>query len=151
MPASAQHRSAGNWSITPSSTSSSAINTRTFTGTGPIGDVALALFDKRAEAGAADAADGFDRFIDQHRKLLIYHGFSDPALTAFRSIMLYEDLAHRTGGGIEELQENVRMFLVPGMRRWSGAEHVRHADGIGELGGARHRAGCDHRHQVRQR
>jgi feruloyl esterase len=95
-------------------------NTRTFTGTGPIGDAALALFDQRTEAGDADAADGFDRFIDQRRKLLIYHGFSDPALTAFRSIMLYEDLAHRTDGGIEELQENVRMFLVPGMHHCGG-------------------------------
>jgi feruloyl esterase len=95
-------------------------NTRTFTGTGPIGDAALALFDKRTDAGDADVADGFDRFVDQNRKLLIYHGFSDPALTAFRSIMLYEDLAQRADGGIEELQENVRMFLVPGMHHCGG-------------------------------
>jgi feruloyl esterase len=96
-------------------------NTRNFTGTGPIGDAALALFDKRTEAGDADAAAGFDRFIDKNRKLLIYHGFSDPALTAFRSIMLYEDLAKRTeDGGFQELQENVRMFLVPGMHHCGG-------------------------------
>jgi feruloyl esterase len=95
-------------------------NLRNFTGPGAIGDAALALFDQRTDAGDADVADGFDRFIDKNRKLLIYHGFSDPALTAFRSIMLYEDLAKRADGGFEELQENVRLFLVPGMHHCVG-------------------------------
>jgi feruloyl esterase len=97
-------------------------NTRTFggPGTGPLSDATLALFDRRTEAGDADDPAAFDRFIDQNRKLLIYHGLSDPALTAIRSIMFYEDLAQRADGGFAELQENVRMFLVPGMHHCSG-------------------------------
>jgi feruloyl esterase len=77
-------------------------------------------FDARTEAGDADNAASFANFIRQDRKLLIYHGFSDPALTAFRSIMLYQDLAQRTRGGIDELQENVRLFLAPGMHHCGG-------------------------------
>jgi feruloyl esterase len=87
---------------------------------GPIGARALDLFDARTEAGDADDPARYAPFIHQNRKLLIYHGFSDPALTAFRSIMLYQDLANETHGGIAELQENVRLFLVPGMHHCSG-------------------------------
>jgi len=87
---------------------------------GPIGDRALNLFDARTEAGDADDPANFAAFIHQDRKLLIYHGFSDPALTAFRSIMLYQDLAKGTHGGIDELQENVRLFLAPGMHHCGG-------------------------------
>ncbi len=86
---------------------------------GPIGDAALNLFDARTEAGDGDDPAKFAEFIRQDRKLLIYHGFSDPALTAFRSIMLYQDLAERNRG-LDELQENVRLFLVPGMHHCSG-------------------------------
>jgi feruloyl esterase len=62
----------------------------------------------------------FDRFIGQNRKLLIYHGLRDPALTAIRSVSFYEDLAQRTEGGYPELQKTVRMLLVPGMHHCSG-------------------------------
>jgi feruloyl esterase len=88
-------------------------------GKGPIGDAALNLFDARTEAGDADDPADFAEFILQDRKLLIYHGYSDPALTAFRSIMLYQDLAKRAGS-LEELQENVRLFLAPGMHHCGG-------------------------------
>jgi len=85
----------------------------------PLSDATLSLFDRRTEAGDADDPAKFDPFIDKGRKLLVYHGFSDPALTAIRSIQWYEGLANRQGG-IEELQENVRMFLVPGMHHCGG-------------------------------
>jgi feruloyl esterase len=87
---------------------------------GPIGDAMLNLFDTRTDAGDADDPAKFATFIGQGRKLLIYHGFSDPALTAFRSIMLYRDLADSRNGGIDELQENVRLFLAPGMHHCGG-------------------------------
>jgi feruloyl esterase len=89
------------------------------TGNGPIGDAALNLFDSRTEAGDADDAAGFDPFIAKNKKLLIYHGLSDPALTAFRSVMLYEALSRRQGG-VVELQETVRLFGVPGMHHCGG-------------------------------
>jgi len=97
-------------------------NMRTFDGTfpTPLSDATLTLFDERTEAGDADNPAKLDRFIKRDHKLLIYHGFSDPALTAFRSIQYYEDLAAMTDGGIPEVQENVRLFLAPGMHHCGG-------------------------------
>jgi feruloyl esterase len=85
----------------------------------PLSDATLSLYDRRTEAGDADDPAAFDPFIDKNRKLLVYHGFSDPALTAIRSIQWYEDLAQRQGG-LAELQENVRLFLAPGMHHCGG-------------------------------
>jgi feruloyl esterase len=97
-------------------------NMRTFNGLAPtpLSDASLTLFDQRTEAGDADNPARLDRFIRKNHKLLIYHGFSDPALTAFRSIQYYEDLAGMTDGGIPEVQENVRLFLAPGMHHCGG-------------------------------
>jgi feruloyl esterase len=97
-------------------------NMRTFDGTlpTPLSDAALTLFDERTEAGDGDDPAKLAAFIRKDHKLLIYHGFSDPALTAFRSIQYYEDLADMTEGGIREVQENVRLFLAPGMHHCGG-------------------------------
>jgi len=86
---------------------------------GPLSDAALALFDSRTSAGDADIPADFAPFIAQNKKLLIYHGFSDPALTPMRSIMFYTDLAFQQGG-FRELQETVRLFMVPGMHHCGG-------------------------------
>lgn len=97
-------------------------NMRTFDGTTPhpLSDAALDLFDQRTEAGDADDPAQLRDFVHRDHKLLIYHGFSDPALTAFRSIQYYEDLARLTPGGFAEVQENVRLFLAPGMHHCAG-------------------------------
>lgn len=86
---------------------------------GVVGEEALELFDRRSEAGDADVPAELSRFIGQNRKFLVYHGFSDPALPPFRTIVHYERLAglHR---GFDELQENVRLFMVPGMQHCGG-------------------------------
>src|SRR5579883_55841 len=99
-----------------------SFNMRTFDGTlpTPMSDAALTLFDKRTEAGDADDPAKLRSFIGKDHKLLIYHGLSDPALTPFRSIQYYNDLAAMTEGGIPEVQENVRLFLAPGMHHCGG-------------------------------
>jgi feruloyl esterase len=86
----------------------------------PFSDGALNLFDQRTRAGDADDPEKFRPFIAQNRKLIIYHGTSDPALTSMRSVMFYEDLAAGVDGEFEETQENVRLFLVPGMHHCLG-------------------------------
>jgi feruloyl esterase len=86
---------------------------------GVVGDRALALFDRRTEAGDADIAARLMSFIARGKKVLIYHGFSDPALPPFRTVKYYEDLAD-LAGGYRELQESVRLFMLPGMHHCSG-------------------------------
>ena len=51
--------------------------------------------------------------------MIIYHGTSDPAIPAARSIMFYEALA-ATLHGRQKAEASVRLFLVPGMQHCSG-------------------------------
>jgi feruloyl esterase len=48
-------------------------------------------------------------------KLLIYHGFDDLIISPYSSIWFYEDLAQENGG-YAKLQQNARLFMVPGMQ-----------------------------------
>ena len=56
-------------------------------------------------------------YIQHGRKLIIYHGTSDPAIPAARSILFYNDLMAILHG---KTQSSVRLFLVPGMQHCSG-------------------------------
>ncbi len=53
-------------------------------------------------------------------KLVMYHGWSDPALTPFVSVDYYSAVAKTLGGGFKHLQDNARLFMVPGMHHCSG-------------------------------
>lgn len=86
---------------------------------GYIGDDALATFDARTGAGTASNPDAYGRFIQRGGKLIIYHGYSDPALTPFRTTNLYDQLA-AAHGGYGALQASVRLFMVPGMQHCIG-------------------------------
>jgi feruloyl esterase len=77
------------------------------------------LFRRRTEAGNADDPARLTPFIAEGRKLLIYHGFSDPALAPYRTVKFYEDLA-AAQGGYDAAQRNVRLFMVPNMQHCGG-------------------------------
>jgi feruloyl esterase len=87
---------------------------------GVVGEAALSLWDQRTEAGDGDVPENFQSFIGLGKKLLIYHGLSDPALPAFRTIKFYRDLEQASNGGYGQLQDNVRVFMVPGMQHCGG-------------------------------
>jgi feruloyl esterase len=54
-------------------------------------------------------------------KLIMYHGFSDPALTPLISINYYTAVAQLLyGGDFSKLQNNARLFMVPGMHHCAG-------------------------------
>lgn len=86
---------------------------------GYVDNDALATFDARTGAGDASDPASYGRFIKRGRKLIIYHGYSDPALTPFRTIDLYNQLA-TNAGGYDKLQRSVRLFMVPGMQHCTG-------------------------------
>ena len=50
----------------------------------------------------------------------MYHGWSDPALTPFVSVNYYSAVAKTLGGGFKHLQNNARLFMVPGMHHCTG-------------------------------
>src|SRR5690348_7368562 len=87
---------------------------------GQVSDAELRLFDRRSEAGDGDIPEKLLRFIEKGKKMVIYHGTSDPALAATRTIKYYEDLANTAEMSFAQLQEHVRLFMVPGMHHCVG-------------------------------
>jgi Tannase and feruloyl esterase len=59
-------------------------------------------------------------FFNNGGKLIMYHGWSDPALTPFVSVDYYRAVAKRLGGGFKHLQRDARLFMVPGMHHCGG-------------------------------
>jgi feruloyl esterase len=86
---------------------------------GRVSEEGLRLFDRRTRAGVARDPAGFGRFLAQGRKLILYHGFSDPALPPFRTVQLYRAMADAPGG-LRRLRDGARLFLVPGMQHCGG-------------------------------
>jgi feruloyl esterase len=58
-------------------------------------------------------------FKDDHGKLLLYHGWADPALSALSTIRYYEDVVQAIGSA-RETAAFARLFLVPGMNHCTG-------------------------------
>lgn len=59
-------------------------------------------------------------FFSHGGKLIMYHGWSDPALTPFVSVDYYSRVAKTLGGGFKHLQNSARLFMVPGMHHCGG-------------------------------
>ena len=93
---------------------------------------ALKIFDEATKAGHATSADDFDAFFRSGRKLILYHGFSDPALTPYRTILLYEAMAARAGG-YDHLRRSARLFMVPGMQHCEGGPGPNYFDTLSAL------------------
>lgn len=70
-------------------------------------------------AGLADIPEDLSPFIQQNRKLLMWHNLSDQLLTPYMSINYYKRLA-AINGGYEKLQNNVRLFALPGTTHCAG-------------------------------
>ena len=88
-------------------------------GTNTVGDKMLAMMNATyAEGNTRDPAK-LKPFIAQGRKMILYHGASDPSIPASQSIAFYRELAEQQQGD-EHTQDNVRLFLVPGMHHCSG-------------------------------
>jgi feruloyl esterase len=54
-------------------------------------------------------------------KILLYHGWNDPAITPLISIKLYND-AVAANGGVGKTYNEIRLFMVPGMNHCGGGE-----------------------------
>jgi Tannase and feruloyl esterase len=86
-------------------------------------DSALALL--RQQSGAADSEDPFmlANFLKKGGKVILYHGGSDHLVSPYRSVWYYEQLAS-LHGGYGPLQNNVRLFMVPGMGHCGGGPAI---------------------------
>ena len=87
--------------------------------TNTMGDKLLAMMDATYAEGNTRNPAQLKRFIVQGRKMILYHGASDPSIPASQSIAFYRELAAQQQG-IDRTQQNVRLFLVPGMYHCDG-------------------------------
>ena len=80
-------------------------------------DVANARKDARLAATFMNATNpDLDAFKAKGRKLIVWHGWSDAALTALGSIKYYEQVQERDAG----VRDYFRLFLMPGVLHCSG-------------------------------
>jgi feruloyl esterase len=76
---------------------------------------ALNLVYSRLAADVPDDPSAYGAYFAKGGKLLIYHGYDDLIISPYSSIWFYEDLAQENGG-YEKVQQNARLFMVPGMQ-----------------------------------
>lgn len=76
---------------------------------------ALNLVYTRLAADIPDDPSAFGAYFAKGGKLLIYHGYEDLIISPYSSVWFYEDLAQENGG-YAKLQQNARLFMVPGMQ-----------------------------------
>jgi hypothetical protein len=70
-------------------------------------------------ARALNATDpDLKRFKDRGGKLVIYHGWSDPAIPPVNAINYYQSVVSKMGA--KNAGEFVRLFMIPGMQHCSG-------------------------------
>jgi feruloyl esterase len=79
------------------------------------------LVDK-IENGTINALDpNLKRFAASNGRLIIYHGWTDPQISPESSAGYYERVMKEMGGA-KKTQENVRLFMVPGMNHCGGGD-----------------------------
>jgi feruloyl esterase len=91
---------------------------------------------KRRMGNLIDADDtDLARFVRAGGKLLVWHGWSDPAIPAEMSIDLYERIRRDTVPqvGAASVDESVRLFMVPGVQHCGGGSGLTAFDALEAL------------------
>jgi Tannase and feruloyl esterase len=71
-------------------------------------------------------------FFGHNGKLLLYHGWSDPNISALSTIQYYNRVVD-TMGGAAKTSDNIRLFLEPGMGHCAGGEGPNVFDKVGAM------------------
>jgi hypothetical protein len=74
----------------------------------------VALLREKTDAGSAADPAAASQFLREGRKLIMYHGLSDGDITPYRTALYFDSLA-KLNGGLQALQRNARLYMVPGM------------------------------------
>jgi feruloyl esterase len=96
-------------------------------------DSGVALTDQRDDGMIKAIDPNLQPFFSRGGKLLLYHGWSDPAIPPRNTIQYYESVARALGG--DSAAGSIRLFMVPGMVHcdMSGSEGANEFDTVGAL------------------
>lgn len=70
--------------------------------------------------GAAATNPDLSSFLDRGGKLILYHGWSDPAISPLETVRYYKNVV-RKQDSLYRTQQFARLFMVPGMRHCIGS------------------------------
>jgi feruloyl esterase len=105
----------------------------------PAWDFTTLDFDKdvaRADAqdhGTLNATDpNLKAFFRRGGKLLMYHGWNDQLIAPGNSINYYQSVV-KALGGVDKVNDSLRLFMVPGMTHCAGGDGCSNFDGLGAL------------------
>jgi feruloyl esterase len=101
---------------------------------GVITDEALRQFDAGMSVGDVDQPKRLAGFFAQGKKLILYHGYGDTAISPFRTVWFYEDLAKEMGG-YKKVRSESRLFMTPGMLHCLGGPGPNDFDTLSALDG----------------
>lgn len=91
-------------------------------------------FDSLREMGKVYNATNPDlsQFVERGGKLILYHGWADPAISPYGTLAYYQAVLD-TMGGVDKTQEFARLFMVPGMFHCSGGNAPSSFDLLGPI------------------
>jgi feruloyl esterase len=92
--------------------------------------------DMIAALKAGAVIDGLDPklkpFFDRGGKIIQYHGWADPQISPRSSVTYYESVA-KANGGMREVSDHHRLFMVPGMAHCGGGDGTSAFEMLGYL------------------
>lgn len=95
-------------------------------------DSDIALSDKAQEQIVATSPD-LKAFFDHGGKLIQYHGWTDPLISAQNSVDYYRSVVAKMGGDLSALNNSYRLFMVPGMDHCGGGHGPSQFDMVAAL------------------
>jgi feruloyl esterase len=99
---------------------------------GQVAADALEQFDERLGVADVNQPERLAQFLQQGKKLILYHGYGDTAISPYRTVWFYEDLAAKLGG-YDKAKDQVRLFMAPGMLHCFGGDGPNDFDTLGAL------------------
>ena len=95
-------------------------------------DLALKAADEKTAQSLNATEANLAAFKTRGGKLILYHGWNDPAISALNTVDYYNDVLNRMRG--QEPEAFVRLYMVPGMQHCGGGPGP---DSFGMGGGAK--------------
>ena len=84
-------------------------------------------------AGSIDAMEtNLKAYYDRGGKIIQFHGWNDPQISPRSSVMYYDNVA-KANGGLAKVQQNHRLFMIPGMAHCGGGDGTSTFDGFSAL------------------